>query len=275
MGCGQRECQILRPTIPVPVYPFRATFASVLRFNPSSKQMAAFYDRFKIRKSKTEKMKETKRGNLDKLKTPSKTSRFRNKYCPNGDHCGRESAIVPVTDVPLIPGSQDYLTIKQTYAFGWQHRPSLQQIFKEKTSSRKRVLAKRLARHFTFGRSRVLTPVPPDQIRRMLGQYQPLSTYHLPSAPILTIPIPNLPVSVAEKALESLLRSEKVVFRRSNGPPLNPFNVDRLDDCATAVVMFASAGLVELRSHLNVLKRSDDAAAAAAVFTVSAAKRTF
>jgi hypothetical protein len=38
----------------------------------------------------------------------------------------------------------------------------------------------------------------------MLGQYQPLSTYHLPSAPILTIPIPNLPVSVAEKALESL-----------------------------------------------------------------------
>jgi hypothetical protein len=42
--------------------------------------------------------------------------------------------------------------------------------------------------------------------------------------------------------------------------------------------MFASAGLVELRSHLNVLKRSDDAvaaAAAAAVFTVSAAKRTF
>jgi hypothetical protein len=81
-------------------------------------------------------------------------------------------------------------------------------------------VAKRLARHFTFGRSRVLTPVPPDQvwvfsevsphhhivvclvsqIRRMLGQYQPLSTYHLPSAPILTVPIPNLPVSVAEKA---------------------------------------------------------------------------
>jgi hypothetical protein len=38
----------------------------------------------------------------------------------------------------------------------------------------------------------------------MLGQYQPLSTYHLPSAPILTVPIPNLPVSVAEKALRSL-----------------------------------------------------------------------
>jgi hypothetical protein len=32
----------------------------------------------------------------------------------------------------------------------------------------------------------------------------PLSTYHLPSAPILTVPIPNLPVSVAENALESL-----------------------------------------------------------------------
>jgi hypothetical protein len=43
-----------------------------------------------------------------------------------------------------------------------------------------------------------------SQIRRMLGQYQPLSTYHLPSAPILTVPIPNLSVSVAEKALESL-----------------------------------------------------------------------
>jgi hypothetical protein len=86
------------------------------------------------------------------------------------------------------------------------------------------IVAKRLARHFTFGRSRVLTPVSPDQvwvfsevsphhhivvylisqIRQMLGQYQPLSTYHLPSAPILTVPIPNLPVSVAEKALASL-----------------------------------------------------------------------
>jgi hypothetical protein len=29
-------------------------------------------------------------------------------------------------------------------------------------------------------------------------------TYHLPSAPILTVPIPILPVSVAEIALESL-----------------------------------------------------------------------
>ncbi|KAH0808067.1 hypothetical protein GEV33_014724 [Tenebrio molitor] len=47
-------------------------------------------------------------------------------------------------------------------------------------------VAKRLARHFAFGRSRVLTPVAPDQV------YQPLST-----APIPTVPIPNL-------ALESL-----------------------------------------------------------------------
>jgi hypothetical protein len=38
----------------------------------------------------------------------------------------------------------------------------------------------------------------------MLGQYLPLSTYHLLSAPILIIPIPNLPVNVAENALESL-----------------------------------------------------------------------
>jgi hypothetical protein len=79
-------------------------------------------------------------------------------------------------------------------------------------------VAKHLARHFVFGRSRVLNPVPPDQvwvffhivvclisqIRRMLGQYQRLSTYHLLSAPILTVPTPNHPVSVAEKALGSL-----------------------------------------------------------------------
>jgi hypothetical protein len=42
------------------------------------------------------------------------------------------------------------------------------------------------------------------EIRRMLGQYLPLSTYHLPYAPIHTVPIPNLPVIVAEKGLESL-----------------------------------------------------------------------
>jgi hypothetical protein len=40
-----------------------------------------------------------------------------------------------------------------------------------------------------------------SQIRRMLGQYQPLSDL-TPS--FRTVPIPNLPVSVAEKALESL-----------------------------------------------------------------------
>ncbi|KAH0812775.1 hypothetical protein GEV33_010018 [Tenebrio molitor] len=89
----------------------------------------------------------------------------------------------------------------------------------------RRTVAKRLARHFAFGRSRVLTPVPPDQVwvffrdfstpshRGMshitdktnagsvpTSQYQ----YHLPSAPILTVPILNLPANVAEKALESL-----------------------------------------------------------------------
>jgi hypothetical protein len=31
-------------------------------------------------------------------------------------------------------------------------------------SSQPSTVAKRLARHFTFGRSRVLTPVPPDQV---------------------------------------------------------------------------------------------------------------
>jgi hypothetical protein len=86
-------------------------------------------------------------------------------------------------------------------------------------------VAERLAHHFAFGRSRVLTPVPPDLVwvffrgfptpshhgmshitdKENAGSvYQPFSTYHLPSAPILTVPIPNLPVSVTEKALESL-----------------------------------------------------------------------
>ncbi|KAH0811227.1 hypothetical protein GEV33_011564 [Tenebrio molitor] len=67
-------------------------------------------------------------------------------------------------------------------------------------------VAKRLARHFAFGRSRVLTPVwvffrgfPTPSHRGMSTV-----TYHLPSAPILTVPIPNLPVSVAEKTLENL-----------------------------------------------------------------------
>jgi hypothetical protein len=68
-------------------------------------------------------------------------------------------------------------------------------------------VAKRLARHFTSSRSRVLTPVPPyqvwvfseifphhhivvcliSQIRRMLGQYQPLST------PTTFLPHPSSP----------------------------------------------------------------------------------
>jgi hypothetical protein len=103
-------------------------------------------------------------------------------------------------------------------------------------------VAKRLARHFAFGRSRVLTRVPPDlvwvffrgfptpshrgmstgrtsQIRRMLAQYQPLSTYHLPSAPILTVPIQNLPLSVAEKALESL-RNERSILSLPGTTPV-------------------------------------------------------
>jgi hypothetical protein len=45
-----------------------------------------------------------------------------------------------------------------------------------------------------------MTPGLISQIRRMLGQYSPLSTYQVPSAPILTVPIPNLPVTGAEKA---------------------------------------------------------------------------
>jgi hypothetical protein len=87
-------------------------------------------------------------------------------------------------------------------------------------------VAKRLARHFTSGRSRVLTPVPPDQVwvffkgfptpsHRGMSQYHRygecwVSTYHLSSAPILTVPIPNLPVNVAEKvsAAPAPLRGE-------------------------------------------------------------------
>jgi hypothetical protein len=51
----------------------------------------------------------------------------------------------------------------------------------------------------------------------MLGWYQPLSTYHLPSAPILTVPIPNLPVSVAEKKKERerMMKSPKVRKKNS------------------------------------------------------------
>ncbi|KAH0816626.1 hypothetical protein GEV33_006164 [Tenebrio molitor] len=61
------------------------------------------------------------------------------------------------------------------------------------TKQKPSIVAKRLARHFAFGRSWVLIPGRPD-----------LYTYHLPSPPILNVPIPNLPVSVAEKAMESL-----------------------------------------------------------------------
>jgi hypothetical protein len=86
-------------------------------------------------------------------------------------------------------------------------------------------VAQRLARHLTFGRSRVLTPVPPDQvwvffqrfvhtitswyvlisqIRRFSGS---VSTSALPTTfirPIHTIPIPNLSVNQSEGALECL-----------------------------------------------------------------------
>ncbi|KAJ3637188.1 hypothetical protein MTP99_000664 [Tenebrio molitor] len=88
------------------------------------------------------------------------------------------------------------------------------------------LVAKRLARHFACGRSRVLTPVPPDLVwvffrgfptpshrgmstglislmRQMLGQYKPLSNL----LPIITVSIQNLPVTVAEMALESLSSS--------------------------------------------------------------------
>jgi hypothetical protein len=48
----------------------------------------------------------------------------------------------------------------------------------------------------------------------MLGQYQPLSTYHLRSAPILTVPIQNIPVSVAEKALDSLKQNDVSILQQ-------------------------------------------------------------
>jgi hypothetical protein len=80
-------------------------------------------------------------------------------------------------------------------------------------------VAKRLTRHFTFGRSRVLTPVPPDQVwvffkgfptpshrglshitdKANAGSVSTPAPIH---TPIHTVPIPNLPVNVAEKALE-------------------------------------------------------------------------
>jgi hypothetical protein len=69
-------------------------------------------------------------------------------------------------------------------------------------------VAKRLARHFTFGRSRVLTPVPPDQVwvffrgfptpshRGMSHITDKANAGSVPttflSAPILTVPIPSV-----------------------------------------------------------------------------------
>jgi hypothetical protein len=57
---------------------------------------------------------------------------------------------------------------------------------------------------------------------------QYLRTYHLHSALILTVPIPNLPVSVAEKALESL-----------SSPP--PFG-GRMKDVSFPELLFAYYG---------------------------------
>jgi hypothetical protein len=83
---------------------------------------------------------------------------------------------------------------------------------------------KRLARHFAFGRSRVLTPVPADLVWVFFQRFPHIMTswyehesyitnkadagsvstsQYLPPS-FRTVPIPNLPVSVAEKALESL-----------------------------------------------------------------------
>jgi hypothetical protein len=78
------------------------------------------------------------------------------------------------------------------------------------SSSAPSTVAKRLGRHSAFGRSQVLTPVPPD-----LGFFQRfphtiISWFkhrsHIISVPthLPSVPIPNLPVDVAESALESL-----------------------------------------------------------------------
>jgi hypothetical protein len=75
-------------------------------------------------------------------------------------------------------------------------------------------VAKRVARHFPFGRSRVLTPVLPDNVwvffrgfstpshRGMSHITDKANAGSVPTsflAPDFTVPIPNLPVSVAEK----------------------------------------------------------------------------
>jgi hypothetical protein len=82
-------------------------------------------------------------------------------------------------------------------------------------------VAKRVARHFAFERSRVLTPVPPDLVWVFFISFPTpshrgmstgliitdkanagsVSTSQYLREPILTVPIPNLSISVAEKAL--------------------------------------------------------------------------
>jgi hypothetical protein len=92
-----------------------------------------------------------------------------------------------------------------------------------------------------LGRSRVLIPGPSDlvwvfsgvfphhrivvsQIRQMLGQYSLLRTNHLPSAPILTVP--NLPLSVAEKALEGLSNPPSLGGMKDVSFPLQSYICD-------------------------------------------------
>ncbi|KAH0811728.1 hypothetical protein GEV33_011063 [Tenebrio molitor] len=67
-------------------------------------------------------------------------------------------------------------------------------------------VAKRLARCFACGRCRVQIPGPPDLMSHITDKatagsvLTPQYTYYLSSAPILTISIQNLSVTVAEKA---------------------------------------------------------------------------
>jgi hypothetical protein len=90
-------------------------------------------------------------------------------------------------------------------------------------------VAKRLARHITFGRSRVLTPVPPDQVWVFFRAFPTPShrgISHITdkanagsvstSAPILAVPIPNLPVSMAEILQDDGNRLLESVPRRIN-----------------------------------------------------------
>ncbi|KAH0813396.1 hypothetical protein GEV33_009395 [Tenebrio molitor] len=93
----------------------------------------------------------------------------------------------------------------------WMHSPPI-----TANASPPSTVAKRLARHFKFGRSRVLTPVPPDQVwvffrgfptpshRGMSNITEKANAGSVSTSQYLPVPIPNLPVSVVEKALESL-----------------------------------------------------------------------